>query len=98
MTRRSLEDIEAHADELADAFESYEPEPEDENAALPPLMASPTHGGQARRLAPEHRRERTWAGHPDGPPVIGHLDAQAASAPATSFREYRPSATAMTRA
>ena len=39
MTRRSLEDIEAHADELADAFESYEPEPEDENAALPPLMA-----------------------------------------------------------
>lgn len=39
MTRRSLEDIEAHADELADAFESYDPEPEDENAALPPLMA-----------------------------------------------------------
>ena len=38
MTRRSLEDIEAHADELADAFESYEPE--DENAALPPLMAA----------------------------------------------------------
>ena len=31
--------IEAHADELADAFESYDPEPEDENAALPPLMA-----------------------------------------------------------
>ncbi len=26
MTRRSLEDIEAHADELADAFESYEPD------------------------------------------------------------------------
>lgn len=40
MTRRSLEDIEAHADELADAFESYEPEPEDENVALPPLMAA----------------------------------------------------------
>ena len=39
MTRRSLEDIEAHADELADAFESYDSEPEDENAALPPLMA-----------------------------------------------------------
>mgnify|MGYP000232064221 FL=1 len=39
MTRRSLEDIEAHADELADAFESYEREPEDENVALPPLMA-----------------------------------------------------------
>jgi len=39
VTRRSLEDIEAHADELADAFESYDPEPEDENAALPPLMA-----------------------------------------------------------
>ena len=36
MTRRSLEDVEAHADELADAFESYEPE----NAALPPLMAA----------------------------------------------------------
>ncbi len=47
MTRRSLEDIEAHADELADAFESYEPEPEDENAALPPLMAA--------RLAAWHR-------------------------------------------
>ena len=40
MTRCSLENIEAHADELADAFESYEPEPEDENAALPPLMAA----------------------------------------------------------
>lgn len=67
MTRRSLEDIEAHADELADAFESYEPEPEDESAALPPLMAA-------------------------------RLDAQAASAPVISFREHRPSATAMTRA
>ena len=47
MTRRSLEDIEAHADELADAFESYEPEPEDESAALSPLMAA--------RLAAWHR-------------------------------------------
>lgn len=91
MTRRSLEDIEAHADELADAFESYEPRGRERRP-------SPTHGGQARRLAPEHRRVRTRAGRPDGPPVIGHLDAQAASAPVISFREHRPSATAMTRA
>jgi hypothetical protein len=30
---RSLEEILAHADELADTFESYEPKPEDESKA-----------------------------------------------------------------
>ncbi len=30
---RSLEEILAHAEELADAFEAYEPEPEDEGKA-----------------------------------------------------------------
>jgi hypothetical protein len=30
---RSLEEILAHADELADAFEAYEPKPEDEGKA-----------------------------------------------------------------
>ncbi|MEO7060288.1 MAG: hypothetical protein ABI083_11245 [Lapillicoccus sp.] len=37
--RRSLTDLIAHADALADAFESYGPQPGDMNAALPPLMA-----------------------------------------------------------
>ncbi len=37
--RRSLTDLIAHADELADAFESYHPKSEDFDAALPPLMA-----------------------------------------------------------
>ncbi len=37
--RRSLTDLIAHADKLADAFESYSPKPGDFDAALPPLMA-----------------------------------------------------------
>ncbi len=37
--RRSLTDLIAHADELADAFESYDPKPEDFDPTLPPLMA-----------------------------------------------------------
>lgn len=37
--RRSLTDLIAHADELADAFENYEPTDEDLTAPLPPLMA-----------------------------------------------------------
>lgn len=37
--RRSLTDLIAHADELADAFESYDPKSEDFDATLPPLMA-----------------------------------------------------------
>jgi hypothetical protein len=32
---RSLEEIIAHADEIADAFEQYEPAPEDEGKASP---------------------------------------------------------------
>jgi len=37
--RRNLEALIANADALADQFESYEPKPEDFDAALPPLMA-----------------------------------------------------------
>jgi hypothetical protein len=37
--RRSLTDLIAHADELADAFENFEPTDEDFTAPLPPLMA-----------------------------------------------------------
>ncbi len=39
MTRRSIEDIKARADELADTFENYEPKPGDQDASLPPAMA-----------------------------------------------------------
>ncbi|MCR6713486.1 MAG: hypothetical protein NVV57_12735 [Demequina sp.] len=35
---RSLEDLIANADSLADAFEAYEPNPEDFDAPMPPLM------------------------------------------------------------
>lgn len=38
MTRRSIKEIIARADELADRF-NYEPHPGDENAPLPPVMA-----------------------------------------------------------
>jgi hypothetical protein len=39
MTRRSIEDIKARADEFADAFENYDPKPGDQDAPLPPVMA-----------------------------------------------------------
>ncbi|BDA63982.1 hypothetical protein NSA19_07390 [Actinomyces bowdenii] len=39
MTRRSLADIEARAEELADAFEDYDPKPGDQDAPLPSTMA-----------------------------------------------------------
>ncbi|MDR0431818.1 MAG: hypothetical protein LBH48_00650 [Bifidobacteriaceae bacterium] len=39
MTRRSIEDIKARADEFADAFENYDPTPGDQDAPLPPAMA-----------------------------------------------------------
>ncbi|MFT4217098.1 MAG: hypothetical protein QM619_07930 [Micropruina sp.] len=39
MTRRSIDDIKARADEFADAFENYDPKPGDQNAPLPPAMA-----------------------------------------------------------
>jgi hypothetical protein len=39
MTRRSIDDITARADQLADAFENYEPKPGEDGAALPPVMA-----------------------------------------------------------
>ena len=39
MTKRSLADLIAHAEELADAFENHHPAPEDFGAPLPPLMA-----------------------------------------------------------
>ncbi len=37
--RRSLSDLLAHADQLADNFEGYEPGREDLDAPLPPLMS-----------------------------------------------------------
>ena len=39
MTRRSIDDITARADELADAFENYDPNPGDRDAPVPPVMA-----------------------------------------------------------
>lgn len=39
MTRRSIADIAARADEFADAFENYDPRPGDEDAPLPPITA-----------------------------------------------------------
>jgi hypothetical protein len=39
MTRRSIEEIKARADELADAFENYDPKRGDQDAPLPPVMA-----------------------------------------------------------
>ena len=39
MTRRSIEDIKARAEEFADAFENYDPKPGDQDAPLPPVMA-----------------------------------------------------------
>ncbi len=39
MTRRSIEELAARADEFADAFEGYSPAPGDQDAPLPPLMA-----------------------------------------------------------
>lgn len=37
--RRSLKDLVAHADELADVFENFDPKPGDFDSPLPPLMA-----------------------------------------------------------
>lgn len=37
--RRSLTDLIASADKLADAFENHDPQPDDFDAPLPPLMA-----------------------------------------------------------
>lgn len=39
MTRRSIDDIKARADELADAFETYDPKPGDQDAPVPPVLA-----------------------------------------------------------
>jgi FAD/FMN-containing dehydrogenase len=39
MTRRSLEEIKARADEFADAFEDYDPKPGDQDSAIAPIMA-----------------------------------------------------------
>ena len=39
MTRRSIEDIKARADEFADAFENYDPKSGNQDAPLPPVMA-----------------------------------------------------------
>jgi len=39
VTRRSVSELAARADELADRFENYDPKPEDFDAPLPPVMA-----------------------------------------------------------
>ncbi|MDO5644968.1 MAG: hypothetical protein Q4G21_04655 [Dermabacter sp.] len=39
MTRRSIEEIKARADEFADAFENYDPKPGDQDAPLPSAVA-----------------------------------------------------------
>ena len=39
MAPRSIEAIKARADEFADAFENYEPQPGDQDAPIPPVMA-----------------------------------------------------------
>jgi hypothetical protein len=39
MARRSIDEITARADELADRFENYEPKPGDKDAPVPPMMA-----------------------------------------------------------
>jgi hypothetical protein len=39
MTRRSIEEIKARADELADAFENYDPKPGDQDAPVPPVLS-----------------------------------------------------------
>ena len=39
MTRRTLDELKARADELANVFESFDPKPGDRDAPLPPLMA-----------------------------------------------------------
>jgi len=39
MVPRSIDDIKARADEFADAFENYEPQPGDQDAPVPPVMA-----------------------------------------------------------
>lgn len=39
MARRSIADIEARADEFADAFEDYDPKPGDQDARVSPVMA-----------------------------------------------------------
>lgn len=39
MTRPSLDELAARADELADRFEAYDPAPGDLDAPLPPMMA-----------------------------------------------------------
>lgn len=39
MTRRSIEEIKARADELADAFENDDPKPGDQDTTVPPALS-----------------------------------------------------------
>ncbi|PSL37885.1 hypothetical protein CLV49_1492 [Labedella gwakjiensis] len=39
MTKRTIDQIVARADQFADAFENYDPKPGDRDAPLPPVMA-----------------------------------------------------------
>lgn len=65
MSRRSIEDIRARAEEFADAFENYDPKLGDEDLPLTPMMAvklaawrrdsAERQLADAVRTAPEHR-------------------------------------------
>lgn len=65
---RSLKEILAHADELADAFEAYEPEPQDEGKAsrLMTLRLAATRRAEADRavleaVADARQHHVSWA-------------------------------------
>ncbi len=66
--RRSLTDLIAHADELADAFENHDPTDQDFGAPLPPLMAVKL--AAFRRAAAGEGTRRSHPHRPRGPPVL----------------------------
>ena len=68
MTKRSLADLIAHADELADKFETYEPTEDDFDAPLPPLMAVKL--AAFRRAAAEKELAEAITAARAGPPVL----------------------------
>lgn len=39
MTRRTIDEIAARADEFAEVFENYDPKPGDQDSPLPPITA-----------------------------------------------------------
>lgn len=57
MTRRSIDDITARADEFADAFENYDPKPGDQGASLSPVVVK-----RDQSLSPDRLRLRHVVG------------------------------------